>query len=119
MMAFYVNAQSNIFPEFSKKFQYPQTLNNTFQNYNFQPHILKLPDSTIVHFQQPQDNFVLKLPVPKLSYKENANSFDIYQATPDQMFVIKPDSTIHFNMPVAFNTKKKAIEISNESFSQP
>ena len=42
---------------------------------------------------------VLRLPTPKLTYKGNSNHFDIYTATPDNMYVIKPDSTIRFNMP--------------------
>ena len=43
---------------------------------------------------------VLQLPAPILTYKGNKKGFDIYQATPDNMFVIKPDSSVAFNMPV-------------------
>jgi hypothetical protein len=46
------------------------------------------------------DNSVLKIPRPLLTYRGNTNFFNIYQSTPDNMFVIKPDSTIVFNMPI-------------------
>ena len=46
------------------------------------------------------DTSVLKIPNPKLTWIDNHNHFDIYQATPDNMYVIKPDSTKHFNMPI-------------------
>ena len=45
------------------------------------------------------DTSVLRIPPPQLTYKGNHNHFDIYSATPDNMYVIKPDSTNHFNMP--------------------
>ena len=45
------------------------------------------------------DTSVLRIPAPQFTYKGNSNHFDIYTATPDNMYVIKPDSTIHFNMP--------------------
>lgn len=45
------------------------------------------------------DTSVLRIPPPVLTYKGNTNHFDIYSATPDNMPVIMPDSTIHFNMP--------------------
>jgi hypothetical protein len=47
------------------------------------------------------DTSVLKIPNPKLTWIDNHNHFDIYQATPDNMYVIKPDTTKHFNMPNA------------------
>ena len=50
-------------------------------------------------FADSLNNDVLKLRIPKLTYKHNSNHFDIYTATPDNMYVIKPDSTIRFNMP--------------------
>lgn len=50
-------------------------------------------------FADSLNNDILKLPTPKLTYKGNSNHFDIYTATPDNMYVIKPDSTIRFNMP--------------------
>lgn len=50
------------------------------------------------------DNSVLKIPSLQLTYKENTNGFDIYQATPDNMYLIKPDSTVAFNMPVRKST---------------
>jgi len=49
---------------------------------------------------QSNNNFVVQIPKPVLTYKGNTNGFDIYQATPDNIFVIKPDSTTAFNMPV-------------------
>jgi hypothetical protein len=51
-------------------------------------------------------NSVLILPAPKLTYIDNSNSFAIYKTTPDNMFVIKPDDTIAFNMPVAGKSAK-------------
>jgi hypothetical protein len=47
------------------------------------------------------DTSVLKIPNSKLTWIGNHNHFDIYQATPDNIYVIKPDSTNHFNMPNA------------------
>lgn len=44
------------------------------------------------------DTSVLSVPPPLLTYKGNSNHFDIYTATPDNIYVIKPDSTIHFQM---------------------
>jgi hypothetical protein len=52
------------------------------------------------------DNSVLKLPAPKLIYTGKSTGFDIYKATPDNMFVAKPDDTIAFNMPVAGKVAK-------------
>jgi hypothetical protein len=46
------------------------------------------------------NNSVVQIPKPVLTYKGNTNGFDVYQATPDNMFLIKPDSTTAFNMPV-------------------
>ena len=46
------------------------------------------------------ESSILKIPEPVLTYKDNKNSFNIYQATPDNMYVIKPDSTVAYNMPV-------------------
>lgn len=45
------------------------------------------------------DTSILAIPPPQLTYKGNHNHFDIYSSTPDNMHVIKPDSTIHFKMP--------------------
>lgn len=50
-------------------------------------------------FTDSLNNRVLRLPAIKLTYKGNSNHFDIYTAAPDNMYVIKPDSTIRFNMP--------------------
>ncbi len=50
-------------------------------------------------FTDSLNNDILKLPTPKLTYKGNGNHFDIYTATPDNVYIIKPDSTIRFNMP--------------------
>jgi hypothetical protein len=50
------------------------------------------------------DKSILKIPAPLLTYKGNTNGFDIYQSTPDNMYLIKPDSTIAFNMPVKQST---------------
>jgi hypothetical protein len=47
------------------------------------------------------DTSVLKIPKPQLTPIGNHNHFDIYQSTPDNMIVIKPDSSIHFTMPNA------------------
>ncbi|MFT4154514.1 hypothetical protein [Parafilimonas sp.] len=50
-------------------------------------------------FADSLSNGVLRLPAIKLTYKGNSNHFDIYTAKPDNMYVIKPDNTVHFNMP--------------------
>ncbi|HEY2726524.1 MAG TPA: hypothetical protein VGI61_05095 [Parafilimonas sp.] len=49
------------------------------------------------------DTSVLKIPMPHLTQIGNYNHFDIYQSTPDNMIVIKPDSIIYFTMPNAVN----------------
>ncbi|HEX5152262.1 MAG TPA: hypothetical protein VFW07_12500 [Parafilimonas sp.] len=56
---------------------------------------------TGLEFQSINDKIVLKLPKPVLKFQYNANQFDVYNATPDNMFVIKPDNTVIFNMPIA------------------
>jgi hypothetical protein len=67
---------------------HPQLHNTNMYAYNY---------STIPSFS---DNSVLKIPSPILTYNGNNNSFNIYQSTPDNMPLAKPDSTIAFNMPV-------------------
>ena len=52
------------------------------------------------------DTSVLKIPTPLLTQIGNYNHFDIYQSSPDNMIVIKPDSSIRFTMP---NTAKQSI----------
>ena len=47
------------------------------------------------------DTSILKLPTPKLQYTGNYNQFDIYKSSPDNMIVIKPDSSNYFTMPNA------------------
>ena len=49
------------------------------------------------------DPCVLQLAQTKLAFIENVNHSNIYKSSPDNMFIIKPDSTILFNMPVADN----------------
>jgi hypothetical protein len=49
------------------------------------------------------DTSVLKIPTPQLTQIGNYNHFDIFQSSPDNMIVIKPDSSICFNMPNAAN----------------
>jgi hypothetical protein len=51
------------------------------------------------------DTSVLKIPAPTLTFLGNNNSFNIYKATPDNMLVAKPDSTVRFNMPNGFRGK--------------
>jgi len=70
---------------------------NTFQKNN---------NPIIFNFKKnikPIDANVLKLAQPELVFVENINHSNIYQSSPDNMFIIKPDSTILFNMPVADN----------------
>ena len=52
---------------------------------------------------KPIDPSVLQLAQPKWVFVENINHSDIYKSSPDNMFIIKPDITILFNMPVANN----------------
>ncbi len=52
---------------------------------------------------KPVDPSVLKLPKSELTFVTNYNHSDIYQSSPDNMFIIKPDSTLIFSMPVADN----------------
>jgi hypothetical protein len=48
-------------------------------------------------------NSVLILPAPKLTYIDQSNDFDIYKATQDNMFVVKPvDATVHASVKLRF-----------------
>lgn len=49
------------------------------------------------------DTSVLKIPEPILTQIGNHNHFNFYRSSPDNMIVIKPDSTIGFTMPNAAN----------------
>ena len=72
---------------------------NTFQKNN---------NPAIFNFRKklnPIDPCVLQLVQPKLAFIENVNHSNIYKSSPDNMFIIKPDSTILFNMPVADNNQ--------------
>lgn len=62
------------------------------------------------------DTSVLRIPSPQLTYKGNHNHFDIYTATPDNMYVIKPDSTVHFNMPTGrYRIMQTPVKKSNKN----
>ena len=68
---------------------------NTF-NQNNQPKVFQ--------FKEPFKALnpdVLSLPKPTLTFVGNLNHSNIYQATPDKMYIIKPDSTFKSNMPIA------------------
>ena len=56
--------------------------------------------------QPVNDNFVVHLQQPVLRFQYNVNNMNVYQATPDNIYMIKPDNTIAFNMPVAEQMKK-------------
>lgn len=61
------------------------------------------------------DTSVVRIPPPQLTYKGSYNHFDIYSATPDNMYVIKPDSTIRFNMPTGnYSLMKVPVEKPKE-----
>jgi len=51
--------------------------------------------------QELHSDFVVQLQRPVLRFQYKVNDMDIYQATPDNLYTVKPDSTISFNMPVA------------------
>ncbi len=98
-------AQSNFHADSLTLYHHNLNQNNTFLE--SQKSVLSQQDNPITNPQQLNtDNSVLKLPASKLTYTANSNSFDIYQATPDNMFVVKPDATVVFNMPVAGKTKE-------------
>jgi hypothetical protein len=61
------------------------------------------PKTFFMEKVKPVDPSVLKLPEPELAFVRKYNHSNIYQSTPDNMFIIKPDSTLTFNMPVADN----------------
>jgi hypothetical protein len=61
------------------------------------------PKTFMVQKTTPANPSVLKLPAPELTFVRNYNHSNIYQATPDNMFIIKPDNSLIFNMPVANN----------------
>ena len=59
-----------------------------------------------IYFKQqvkPIDPCVLQLSKPDLVFVKKYNHTDIYQSSPDKMFIIKPDSSFISNMPVAAN----------------
>lgn len=98
-----VKAQSKIFERPFDEFNKKSTLKNN-PDFNQQKNFLNLQSNIDIKFFQPFDVMVEKLPDIKLSYLHNNNHFIIYKAAWDNIYVVKPDSTIHFNMPVAGNT---------------
>ena len=82
----------------------------TLYHHNFNHNYTFLESQTTTLTQQDNaiiiSKSVLKLPTPKLTYVTNSNGFDIYHATPDNMFIAKPDDTIAFNIPVAGKAAK-------------
>lgn len=61
------------------------------------------PRTFVTQKVKPVDPSVFKLREPELTFVRNYNHSNIYQSTPDNMFIIKPDSSLIFNMPVANN----------------
>ena len=47
------------------------------------------------------DNCVVQLQQPTLQFQYNVNNMEVYQATPDNIYIVKPDPTISLPMPVA------------------
>ncbi len=88
-----LHAQSNISTDsaFSLLQNNRYFLNHT--NTLQQKNNLKFPN---IYFEKvkPADFFVLQSPKPKLFFVNNINHSNIYQSSPDNMFIIKPDSTI-------------------------
>ena len=64
---------------------------------------------------QSTDSSVLNIDSPKLTYLYNQNHVDVYKATPDNMKVIKPDSSNHFTMPVAGKMKIIQLPVYKDS----
>jgi hypothetical protein len=96
-----LHAQSN----FSKDSALSALLNNKYF-FNHANTFQKNNNPVIFNFKKnlnPIDPCVLQLAQPKLAFIENVNHSNIYKSSPDNMFIIKPDSTILFNMPVADN----------------
>lgn len=96
-----INAQSKFFRDSSLSLHfsnhYPSNA-NLKQEYN---NPLILLRNVAVHQQpQDQDNCVVKLPTPVLTFVGKSIGSNIYQSSPDNMYVIKPDSSLEFNMPV-------------------
>lgn len=82
--------------------------------------ILMFCCSTHVKAQQDEllqsaDSSVLKIASPNLTYLYNQNHVDVYEATPDNMKVIKPDSSNHFTMPVAGKTRIIQLPLNKHS----
>jgi len=75
-------------------------INHAADKINFQRLIYadqkSIPDDCIVWLQQ-----------PLLSFQNNVNNRDIFLATPDNMYMIRPDSTLSFNMPVIDPSKRE------------
>ena len=98
-------AQSNFQADSLTLYHHNFNHNNTFSE--SQRAILAQQNSAITNPQQLNtDNSLLRLPASKLTYIANSKQFDIYQATPDNMFIVKPDDTIVFNMPVTGKAAK-------------
>ncbi len=96
-----VSAQSNNFKDSASS---GYLHNNYFFNHTNRIQQNKHP--LIFNFKKTMksiDPSVLLLEQPKLVFAGNVNHFNIYQSSPDNMVIIKPDSTFLFNMPVADN----------------
>jgi hypothetical protein len=79
--------------------------NKITSNNNFNHNIFFNLQNNILEYQPIEDNSVLKLPEPELLFEENIDGFNIYKATPDNIYIAKPDGSISFSMPVAGRKK--------------
>ncbi len=96
-----LHAQTNLFKDsaFSHYKTNPFLFNHTYQlQQQNNPIIPKIYFNKELKSANPS---VLLLPKPDLTFVRKYNHSDIYQSTPDNMFIVKSDSTLIFNMPVA------------------
>ena len=98
----YFSANAQLHPDFDSTINvFKKKLNQPTRKIDLQP---------LVHADQNNalnNDFVVYLPQPLLQFQHNVNGIDIFQATPDNIYVVKPDNTVSFSMPVANPSKTK------------
>jgi hypothetical protein len=80
-------------------------LNNHYLNQidGFQQNNSIIPNIIFKRNLKMNDPFVKNLTPPVLTYIGKVKHFNLYSAAPDDMYILKPDSTFILNMPVANN----------------
>ncbi len=100
------------FPSYKKSFSKPKvyaytdsaTLNRIYLKNKFAS---MFPTDTLNAYNKNNaGNMPVLLQKQELAFIRNNNKgFDVYQSTPDDMYILKPDSTFHSAMPIHLQSK--------------